>query len=68
VFGESSFDSVEQLWFDDIAALHGALRSPYHAERVQPALEELADPRYIFSLTAMENWIIGPASATVPAL
>jgi hypothetical protein len=60
VFGESSFDSVEQLWFDDLEAARDALRSPYHAERVKPALAELADPRYVFSLTARENWIIGP--------
>jgi hypothetical protein len=62
VFGESSFDSVEQLWFDDIEAVRGALRSPYHTERVKPALVELADPRYVFSLTAKENWIIGPGA------
>jgi hypothetical protein len=60
VFGESSFDGVEQLWFDDIAAVRAALGSPYHAERVRPALAELADPRYVFSLTAKENWIVGP--------
>jgi hypothetical protein len=59
-FGESSFDSVEQLWFDDLEALRGALRSSYHAERIAPALAELTDPRYVFSLTATENWIIGP--------
>lgn len=60
VFGESTFDSVEQVWFDDLASARAALRSPYHAERVKPALTELADPRYVFSLTARENWIIGP--------
>jgi hypothetical protein len=60
VFGESSFDSVEQLWFDDIDAVRAALRSPHYGERVRPALAELADPRYVFSLTTKENWIIGP--------
>jgi len=59
VFGESSFDSVEQWWFDDVAALRAALRSPYHAERVAPARATIADPRYIFSLTAQENWVLG---------
>jgi uncharacterized protein (TIGR02118 family) len=59
-FGESSFDSVEQLWFDDLDALQGALGSSYHAERVKPALAGLTDPRHVFSLTAKENWIIGP--------
>jgi EthD domain-containing protein len=58
VFGESRFDGVEQLWFDDLESLQGALRSPYHAEHVAPALAGLADPRYVFSLTAREHWII----------
>jgi hypothetical protein len=60
VFGESSFDSVEQWWFDDVDALRDALESPYHAERVAPARAAITDPRYVFSLTARENWIIGP--------
>jgi len=58
VFGESSFDSVEQLWFDDLESLQGAFRSGYHAEQVAPALAGLTDPRYVFSMTAKENWII----------
>jgi hypothetical protein len=57
-FAEANFDSVEQLWFDDLDALRAALRSPYHAEQVAPARAELTDPRYGFSLTATENWII----------
>ena len=59
VFGESNFDSVEQWWFDDVDALRAALRSPYHAERLAPARARIVDPRYVFSLTARENWIIG---------
>jgi hypothetical protein len=62
-FGESSFDSVEQLWFDDLASLQGALRSPYFADEVRPALQDIADPGYVFSMTATENWIIGPGLA-----
>lgn len=62
VFGESSFDSVEQWWFDDVAALAAALDSPYHADQVAPAQAELVDPRYVFSLTAKEHWVIGPAA------
>ena len=58
VFGESSFDSVEQWWFDDVAAVRAALRSPYYAERVAPARASIVDPRYVFSLTAQEHWII----------
>ncbi|MEV8630489.1 EthD domain-containing protein [Streptosporangium sp. NPDC051023] len=59
-FGEASFDSVEQIWFDDVAAAGEALASPYFAERVAPALDAVADPAYVFSLTAREKWIIGP--------
>ncbi|MEV5433835.1 EthD domain-containing protein [Streptomyces sp. NPDC052701] len=60
VFGEAAFDSVEQLWFDDVAALQEALRSPYFTEQVKAARDEIADPRYVFSLAVKENWIIGP--------
>ncbi|MEZ4869559.1 MAG: EthD domain-containing protein [Caldilineaceae bacterium] len=60
VFGEASFDSVEQYWFDDMAALESALASAYFTEQVQPALHEVADPKYMFSLAAKENWVIGP--------
>jgi hypothetical protein len=58
VFGEAGFDSVEQWWFDDVAALRAALRSPYYAERVAPARAAIVDPHYVFSLTAQEHWII----------
>ena len=60
VFGEAAFDSVEQLWFDDVDALQEALRSPYFTERVKAARDEIADPKYVFSVAAKENWIIGP--------
>lgn len=60
MFGESSFDSVEQWWFDDLDALKAALRSPWHTERVAPERATITDPRYVFSLTTRENWIIGP--------
>jgi hypothetical protein len=61
-FGEAAFDSVEQWWFDDLAAVQGALRSPYFAEQVSPARAAVTDPKYVFSLTARENWIIGPGA------
>jgi hypothetical protein len=60
VFGESTFDSVEQWWFDDVAALRAALRSSYHIERVALERARITEPRYVFSLTTRENWIIGP--------
>lgn len=62
VFGESSFDSVEQWWFDDVDALRRALNSAHFAERVAPARASIVDPAYVFSLTARENWVIGPGA------
>lgn len=59
VFGEASFDSVEQMWFDDLDALTAALYSPEFAA-VQAARDEIVNPRYVFSLVSRENWIIGP--------
>jgi hypothetical protein len=60
VFGESNFDSVEQWWFDDVSALRAALNSPYYTEKVAPARADIVDPRYVFSMTTAENWVIGP--------
>lgn len=60
VFGEAAFDSVEQLWFDDVDALREALNSAYFRERVTAARDEITDPKYVFSLAVEENWIIGP--------
>ncbi len=59
-FGEAGFDSVEQIWFDDVDALGEALASPHYAERVKPALDAVADPAHVFSLASREDWIIGP--------
>jgi hypothetical protein len=60
VFGESNFDSVEQWWFDDVEALRAALDSTYYTEKVAPARAGIVDSRYVFSMTAQENWVIGP--------
>jgi hypothetical protein len=62
VFGESSFDSVEQWWFDDVDAMRAALSSDEFTGKVTPALGQIADLGYVFSLAARENWIIGPAA------
>ncbi|MFE0463965.1 EthD domain-containing protein [Kitasatospora sp. NPDC058965] len=59
VFGEAGFDSVEQFWFDDEAALTAALASPWFAE-LKAAQQGLVDPKYVFSLASTETWIIGP--------
>ncbi|WP_214412393.1 EthD domain-containing protein [Sphaerisporangium fuscum] len=59
-FGEASFDSVEQIWFDNVDAMRSALASRHFEERVRPALAAVADPAHVFSLAAREDWIIGP--------
>ncbi|MGF1577435.1 MAG: EthD family reductase [Cyanophyceae cyanobacterium] len=59
-FSESSFDSVEQLWFDDIESVQAALASPQFREQVQVARTTLLNPNYIFSMVSREHWIIGP--------
>jgi hypothetical protein len=59
VFGEASFDSVEQMWFDDVDALTAALNAP-EFEAVQAARDEIMNPRYVFSMVSRENWVIGP--------
>jgi hypothetical protein len=59
VFGEASFDSVEQMCFDDVNALTAALNSP-EFEAMQAARDEIMNPRYVFSMVSSENWIIGP--------
>lgn len=61
VFGEAQFDSVDQIWFDDVPALTAALGSESFTEKVLPEQAALTDPRYVFSLTAKENWIVGSA-------
>ncbi len=58
VFGESTFDSVEQWWFDDVDALRSALRSSHYTERVAPERAGITEPRHVFSLTTREHWII----------
>jgi len=43
-----------------VNALEEVLRSPYFTEQVKAARDEIADEKYVFSLAAKENWIIGP--------
>jgi EthD domain len=60
VFGEASFDRIDQLWFSDRESLTAALDSPLFAEQVLPTQDALVDPKYVFSLLSRENWIVGP--------
>ncbi len=62
VFGEASFDGVEQLWFDNVDALRKALDSVQFQEKVKASLDSFVDLKYIFTLVTRENWIIGPES------
>jgi uncharacterized protein (TIGR02118 family) len=60
IFGESRFDAVSQLWFDDTEALRKALASPEYNNWVKPDMEKFLEMKYNFSLVTRENWIIGP--------
>jgi len=60
VFGEASFDGAEMLWFDSMDSLARAMSSPHFRDVVRGSWDAFVDPRYIFSLAARENWIIGP--------
>lgn len=60
VFGEASFDSIDQIWFDSPQDLAAALTSDSFKSLVLPEQSALTDPKYVFSLTAREHWIIGP--------
>ncbi|GAA3740236.1 EthD domain-containing protein [Salinactinospora qingdaonensis] len=60
IFGEAAFDSVEQMWFADRAALRQALASPAYEQQVRPERDRMADPNYVFSMTCHEHWVVGP--------
>lgn len=61
VLGESRFDAVDQLWFADEAALAAALSSNAYRDGVAWGLQELVEPRYLFTLACRSHWVIGPA-------
>ena len=60
VFGEASFDGVEQLWFDDADALKAACESNLFSVDIKSDLENFVDAKYRFSMATREHWIIGP--------
>ena len=60
VVGESRFDAVAQLGFDNIEALEQAISSSVFQNKVLPDCDNCVDPRYLFSLAVKEHWIIGP--------
>lgn len=58
--GESRFDAVAQLWFDDTQAIRQMVASPEYRESVRPDLDQFTDPKYVMTMAAREHWIIGP--------
>ena len=58
--GESRFDGVEQVWFDDIRSIKKMMESPQYKEKVLPDLANFVELKYVFSLAADEYWVIGP--------
>lgn len=61
VFGESTLDLAEMLWFDNTDTLKKALSSEEFG-KVRESWAALVDPKYTFSLVTKENWVIGPES------
>ena len=58
-FGEPRFDAVSMRWFDDLSALDAAAASPQQ-QAADADRAEFVNPRYVFSMTVAEHWIIGP--------
>ena len=58
VFGEASFDSVDQVWFESLDAARAAMTAPFHADQIVPAHNEINDPKYTFSLASTEHWVL----------
>lgn len=58
--GESRFDGVWQLWFDNLNALESALDSDYFQQQVRPDYDNFLDTNNVFQQVAEEHWIIGP--------
>lgn len=56
VVGESNFDAVYMMWFDNMAALEEALNTAGYKND----LLKFAEKKYIFHMAAEEHWIIGP--------
>lgn len=57
--GEALLDCVEQLWFDDLDALHAAQQSAQQSA-VNADYRVCAEERYIHEMLVQEHWIIGP--------
>ena len=62
VIGESSFDGVEQIWFDDTQAIENMMKSSEYKEQVMPDMANFVESKYIFSFVADEYWVVRPES------
>ncbi|HYW78450.1 MAG TPA: EthD domain-containing protein, partial [Thermoguttaceae bacterium] len=58
--GESRFDAIAQLWFDDARAIEAAIGSSHYRATILPDLAQFTDPKYVMTMAAKEHWIIGP--------
>jgi uncharacterized protein (TIGR02118 family) len=60
VIGESAcFDGAEIIWFDSAEMLADSLASDQF-RKVRESWNNFVNPKYIFSITAEEHWVIGP--------
>ncbi|MGB5687361.1 MAG: EthD family reductase [Candidatus Electrothrix sp.] len=60
MIGEAAcFDGAEIIWFSNVDALKEALVSKQFC-KVKTSWNNFINPKYIFSMTAEEHWIIGP--------
>lgn len=58
--GESRFDAIAQLWFDDARSIEDAIDSSHYRDTILPDLALFTDPKYVMTMAAKEHWVIGP--------
>lgn len=59
VLGESRFDSIAMLWFDNIESVQKMQASAEYQE-AENDLKTFVEEKYIFPMLVEEHWIIGP--------
>lgn len=58
--GETRFDGVTHLWFENKEALEGILLVPHCKDTFIPGAKAFVEQRYVFTMAVNEHWIIGP--------
>ena len=58
--GESRFDAISQLWFDNAETIEQTITSPLYRDTILADLKQFTDPKYLMTMAANEHWIIGP--------